>query len=72
VIIEVLKIDKKNLLDNTESYVLSCQTYEGGFGPAPNREAHGGYTYCAIASLHLLKSLQKANIPKLYSWLSNK
>lgn len=33
----------------------ACQTYEGGFGGEPNGgEAHGGYAYCALASLHLL------------------
>ncbi|KAL3775739.1 hypothetical protein ACHAW5_005894 [Stephanodiscus triporus] len=32
----------------------SCQTCEGGFGAEPNNEAHGGYAFCAIASLRLL------------------
>ncbi|KAI9912819.1 hypothetical protein PsorP6_006275 [Peronosclerospora sorghi] len=35
------------LMDELKSgvvnYVLSCQTYEGGFGVEPVNEAHGGY-----------------------------
>jgi len=35
-------------------FIASCQTYEGGFGGEPHAEAHGGYTYCALAALRLL------------------
>jgi len=35
-------------------YVRSCQSYEGGFGGEPGSEAHGGYTFCAVATLRLL------------------
>lgn len=30
------------------------QTYEGGLGSVPNAEAHGSYTFCALACLCLL------------------
>ena len=30
-------------------YILRCQTYEGGLGGEPGNEAHGGYTFCAVA-----------------------
>ena len=43
----------------------SCQTYEGGFAGVPWSEAHGGYTFCAVASLALLGSLHRANLPAL-------
>mmetsp|Transcript_29108 Transcript_29108/g.59069 ORF Transcript_29108/g.59069 Transcript_29108/m.59069 type:complete len:230 (-) Transcript_29108:53-742(-) len=39
----------------TADFVASCQTYEGGFGGEPHSEAHGGYTFCAIAALKLLE-----------------
>ena len=42
------------LVDNCLQFVISCQTYEGGFGGQPMNEAHGGYTYCAMAALVLL------------------
>jgi protein farnesyltransferase subunit beta len=35
-------------------FLLSCQTYEGGFSCAPFGEAHGGYSFCALASFLLL------------------
>ena len=37
------KKKKKKLTAGTAEYVLSCQTYEGGFGGAPGNEAHGGF-----------------------------
>ena len=42
------------LSPSVSNYVASCQTYEGGFGAEPHNEAHGGYAFCAIASLRLL------------------
>lgn len=38
----------------TAEWLLRCQTYEGGFAGCPNQEAHGGYTFCALAALTLL------------------
>ncbi|RHY86314.1 hypothetical protein DYB37_011407 [Aphanomyces astaci] len=35
-------------------FVAACQTYEGGFGPYPFQEAHGGYSFCASAVLSIL------------------
>ena len=36
------------------NYIWSCQSqWEGGFGGEPGAEAHGGYTYCAVAALYL-------------------
>ena len=43
----------------------SCQTYEGGFGGEPWNEAHGGYAFCAVAALALLKSLHLCDMAAL-------
>ncbi|KAH7440513.1 hypothetical protein KP509_04G111100 [Ceratopteris richardii] len=43
-------IDKGNAI----RYVMSCQSYDNGFGLSPGLESHGGATYCAIASLFML------------------
>lgn len=51
-------------------WLLSLQTYEGGFACEVGGEAHGGYTYCAVAALALLGELQSANLPELVAWLS--
>jgi protein farnesyltransferase subunit beta len=40
---------------SASAFVASCQTYEGGFGGEPFSEAHGGYTFCALASMILLQ-----------------
>lgn len=33
---------------------VSGQTYEGGFSGSPGTEAHGAYTYCAVACLCIM------------------
>nr|XP_043632002.1 geranylgeranyl transferase type-1 subunit beta [Erigeron canadensis] len=55
-----------SLLDNwsgmdkekAKKYILSCQSYDGGFGLIPGQESHGGATYCAVASLRLMGFLE--------------
>ena len=43
----------------------SCQSYEGGFGGSPGSEAHGGYTYCAVAGLCMLNRLEECDVDGL-------
>jgi protein farnesyltransferase subunit beta len=45
----------------TIQFLIKCQTWEGGFGGEPHNEAHGGYTYCATAALHILGHLNNNN-----------
>jgi len=44
--------------DLVVSYVKSCITYEGGVSLAPDAEAQGGATFCAIASLVMMNKLE--------------
>ena len=67
-----LNINDPILLENVADWVLACQTYEGGFSSVPGSEAHGGYTFCCVASLCLLNQLDRANLPALLRWLTNK
>ncbi|KAA8894347.1 terpenoid cyclases/protein prenyltransferase alpha-alpha toroid [Sphaerosporella brunnea] len=65
----------KELIENTLEYLASCQTYEGGFAATPGgNEAHGGYTFCALAALCILLPPKKLNetvdMPALVRWLS--
>ncbi|KAE9108559.1 hypothetical protein PF010_g11859 [Phytophthora fragariae] len=54
-------------------YVLSCQTYEGGFGGEPSNEAHGGLAFCSLATLYILEALdQIRDLPGLLHWLANR
>jgi protein farnesyltransferase subunit beta len=53
---------KSSIFTNQQisNYVWSCQsTWEGGFGGEPGAEAHGGYTYCAVAALYLFHQTQR-------------
>lgn len=50
------------LFRGTAEWVVECQTYEGGMGGVPNQEAHGGYTFCGIATLALLDSPGKCDL----------
>lgn len=66
----LLDIVTPELIDGTAAFIASCQTYEGGFSSASHPhfvdnvlsacrpslgEAHGGYTFCALASWILLR-----------------
>jgi hypothetical protein len=42
-------------------YIYRSQAILGGFGSGPDAEAHGGYTFCSIASLKLMD----APVPRL-------
>lgn len=63
-------------------WIAKCQTWEGGFAGVPGAEAHGGYTFCAIAALKLLLSYNindditdalrsKINLENLLYWLTS-
>ena len=70
VVAHMLDIVTPELIDGTAAFIASCQTYEGGFSSASHPhfangvflarrpslgEAHGGYTFCALASWVLLR-----------------
>ncbi|KAH9956376.1 terpenoid cyclases/Protein prenyltransferase [Lactifluus volemus] len=89
----LLDIVTPELIDGTAAFIASCQTYEGGFSSASHPqfidgvlaaqrpslgEAHGGYTFCALASwvfLHPYLATDyealRVNIPQLIRWLVN-
>lgn len=46
--------DNAELTNNVGEFLIGCQTYEGGFSCSPFGEAHGGYTFCALASFIIL------------------
>ncbi|KAF7634643.1 CNH domain-containing protein [Meloidogyne graminicola] len=57
------------LFEGTSSWLTLCQTYEGGFGGEPGCEAHGGYTFCALASLAFLQKMHLIDVQPLLRWL---
>ena len=42
-----------------------CQNWEGGIGGVPGMEAHGGYTFCGLAALVILKKERCLNLKSL-------
>lgn len=65
-------IDKVNCAD----FIKKSLTYEGAFGQCPGAEAHGGSTYCALASLKLMsmldETLNEDEIKRLIRWCLNR
>lgn len=57
-----------DMISSTADWVASCQTYEGSFSAVPGTEGHGGYAFCAFASLLLLKEQNLCDIHQLLKW----
>ncbi|XP_052221775.1 geranylgeranyl transferase type-1 subunit beta-like [Dreissena polymorpha] len=53
-------------------YIINSISYEGGIGQGPDLEAHGGSTFCAVASLQLMDrlhgGLSAKQSKKLQTW----
>lgn len=71
-IAKITNIYTEALFDKTAEWVVSCQTYEGGFGGCPGMEAHGGYVFCGIATLALLNRTQLCDVDALLRWCVNR
>ncbi|TQS35458.1 hypothetical protein Golomagni_04121 [Golovinomyces magnicellulatus] len=46
--------DGMSLLTGLPEWISRCQTFEGGIAARPDAEAHGAYTFCALACLCML------------------
>uniref|UniRef100_A0A182PSH7 Protein farnesyltransferase subunit beta n=1 Tax=Anopheles epiroticus TaxID=199890 RepID=A0A182PSH7_9DIPT len=64
--------DEQKLFEGTSNWIADCQTYEGGFGGAPELEAHGGYSFCAAAALMLLGGEHRCDLKSLLRWTVNR
>ena len=65
----ILNILTNELKHGVKEYLLSCQTYEGGFGGEPFNEAHGGYNFCALAGLYILNAINECDENAQEQWL---
>ncbi|KAF0691512.1 Aste57867_17285 [Aphanomyces stellatus] len=54
------------------AFVRQCQTYEGGFGPYPYQEAHGGYCFCAAAILSILDAWDAIHVDALVHYVAHR
>ncbi|KAJ1733083.1 CAAX farnesyltransferase (FTase) subunit beta [Coemansia biformis] len=70
VIASLLNIMTPELIAGSADFVARCQTCEGGIGPFPGVEAHGGYTVCGLAALEILGRTDVLDLGRLARWLS--
>lgn len=61
----LLDILTPELVKGTAEFIARCQTYEGGLGPLPGVESHGGYTFCGLATVCLLGEQEKLDLELL-------
>lgn len=63
-------------VDSCVNFITDSMSYEGGFAQCPGAEAHGGSTYCAVASLKLLSKFDKVldsdQVQRLTRWCLNR
>jgi len=64
VVASLLNILTNELCEGTLLWLNLCQTFEGGFAGVPNTEAHGGYTFCGVASYFFLLNPMNGDISK--------
>ncbi|XP_035866923.1 protein farnesyltransferase subunit beta isoform X2 [Phyllostomus discolor] len=61
-----------DLFEGTAEWIARCQNWEGGIGGVPGMEAHGGYTFCGLAALVILKKERFLNLKNLLQWVTSR
>lgn len=64
-----LNILDDELAEKVGDFILSCQTYEGGIAGEPGSEAHGGYTFCGLATMILVNEADRLDLSRLIDWV---
>jgi protein farnesyltransferase subunit beta len=72
VICDILGILDEEITQGVCENIKRCQTFEGGLGPEPYSEAHGGYSFCGIGALIILDKLDCIDVEKFIRWLVNR
>ncbi|KAJ6866670.1 protein farnesyltransferase subunit beta isoform X2 [Populus alba x Populus x berolinensis] len=65
----ILNILDDELIRGVGNFILSCQTYEGGIAGEPGSEAHGGYTFCGLATMILINEVNHLDLAGLIDWV---
>uniref|UniRef100_UPI00398E895D protein farnesyltransferase subunit beta n=1 Tax=Pristiophorus japonicus TaxID=55135 RepID=UPI00398E895D len=60
------------LFEGTPEWVIRCQNWEGGIGGIPGMEAHGGYTFCGMAAMVILKKEWMLDLRALLRWVTSR
>ncbi|KAI8982165.1 terpenoid cyclases/protein prenyltransferase alpha-alpha toroid [Mycotypha africana] len=56
------------LTENCIEFIQRSQTYEGGIGPYPGKEAHNGYTFCGLAAMEIVGGVHTLDVDQLTTW----
>lgn len=64
----VLNILDDAVAQDVANHIANCQNYDGGFSAEPFGESHGGYTFCAVASLIMLEKTSLADCERALEW----
>ncbi|XP_051885438.1 protein farnesyltransferase subunit beta isoform X2 [Pristis pectinata] len=60
------------LFEGTPEWIIRCQNWEGGIGGVPGMEAHGGYTFCGMAAMVILKKEWMLDLRALLRWVTSR
>ena len=60
------------LCEGCADFVARCQSFDGGFAAVPGSEAHGGYSFCALAALRLLGRMDVVDIDAVLHWATHR
>ncbi|OBZ83092.1 Protein farnesyltransferase subunit beta [Choanephora cucurbitarum] len=60
------------LEENCIVFIKEAQTYEGGIGPYPGKEAHNGYTFCGLAAMEIVGGMDELDMDTLLAWCSGR
>ena len=55
--------------DEIVDYVLCCRNSDGGYGPAPGHDSHLLHTLCAVQTLIIFDSLEKADADSICKYV---
>ncbi|KAJ8331000.1 CAAX farnesyltransferase (FTase) subunit beta [Batrachochytrium dendrobatidis] len=69
---KLLHILTDKLMDRASEFIVQCQSYEGGMGAVPGIEAHGGYSYCAVAAMEIMGKMNMLDMDALTQWVCSR
>ena len=68
-IADTLNILTPELTRGVVDFARRCQRFDGGIGPSPGLESHGGYVHCGVGVLYILGELDALDLPALIRWI---
>jgi len=70
--LSILNSLQKVDVQKSNTFISSCQNFDGGYGCVPGAESHAGQIFCCIASLSIGHGLDAVDRDTLGWWLSER